>query len=138
MITPPWLSSALLLLAYGVLGYGLVEAVPLWLTGAIATAVILVKLITLTAFFQTCAQLLGEWFSEDVIHLALVLTAAFFVAVVLVWHHIFENLLLILAAEFLLDVDLKTAGVDRGISCALSVALLTGGFSISWAIHAMV
>lgn len=129
------ISSGLLLSTYGVFGYSLSSIAPLWSVEAAALGFFLLQLLTLTSFFQNCILILQSWFSKDVINLVMILTAAFFAALSLVWYHIFENLLLVIAAELLARLDFRRTGLTRYQSIAAATLILLIGLAAGWVLH---
>lgn len=74
------------------------------------------------------------WLKSDIGYFSVVLLGAFSIALILVWFHVFEYILLVLAAELLARLDLQTAGLNRWEALLVLLTVSLSGLAIGWII----
>jgi hypothetical protein len=128
----PVVSLLLLLAAYGTFSWFLYQSTAPWIVWVVVTTVALTEALLLTTLSQGLRAAIRKWLKSDIGYFSIVLIGAFSIALVLVWHHIFEYIFLILAAEILARLDLQMAGLNRWQSLAVLSIVSLLGLAIGW------
>jgi len=105
----PWLSLGLLWLVYSSTGHSLCRLAPFWLILLLMIGFVLAQLLRLTPGYVAAKANLYGWISADVLHLLISGIICFFLIGVLLWHRIFNHVVLTLAVEILTRLDLQGA-----------------------------
>ncbi len=126
----PWFSLLLLLVAYSTLGWVLRDARTAWYTWVLVSLAIFLLVELLTAprtrvKIYTMNLLQSDWavFGVSVL-------AAFFVAIALIWLHVFVHALVIISAAILVKIDGQTAGLKNHQEFWLLTIFCVAGLSL--------
>ena len=131
-----WIALSLLPITYAVQGYLLIQRYnSLSVLPIIVFGYILLQLIMLSSSVQQVRNTIKNWVISDAIHLISILVVAFLSFFLLNALEIFEDLLLVLAAEILARLDLQQKGLGRLQKLTILTTYLTLGLSIGWLIH---
>lgn len=128
----PWLSSALLLVAYSSFSWFLYQATATWIVWLISLGFALTQALLLTAFSKGLRFFVKGWLKSDIGYFSIISIGAFSIAAVLVWIHVFEYVLMLIAAEVLARVDLQNSGFNQwqalGVLTSISILGLSVGY----------
>ena len=128
----PVVSLLLLLVAYGTFSWFLYQSTAPWMVLLVVTTVALTEALLLTTLSRGLRAAIRGWLKSDIGYFSVVLIGAFSIALVLVWHHIFEYIFLVLAAEILARLDLQMAGLNRWQSLAVLSIVSLLGLALGW------
>lgn len=109
----PFVSLALLLLAYTTFSWLLYNAEVTWLVWAAFAAFILIQAFLLTTAARKFQQFLERWLKSDLGYFSSILLLGLFVLFALAWFHVFGHVLVLASAELLARIDLRRAGYTR-------------------------
>lgn len=99
---------------------------------------ICIQLAALVPAVRLIERKVQTWIGSDVIHLAAILTTTFFVAVVMVWIKVLENLLLIFAVELLTRLELQQSRLSHYQKLAILSGCLVFGLGLGWITYGLV
>ncbi|MBD2460377.1 hypothetical protein H6G89_04905 [Oscillatoria sp. FACHB-1407] len=129
----PWLSLSLLLIAYSSFSWFLYQSTATWIVWLIALSFALTQALLLTAFLQGFRFFVKGWLKSDIGYFSVISIGAFSIAAILVWIHVFEYVLLLIAAEVLARMDLQNAGFNQwqalGVLTLVSISGLSVGYT---------
>lgn len=132
----PGVSLGILLAGYCSLGYLLSSWTVPWVVWLVVVSLALIQAALLSSMPQGSQQAIGQWMRSDIGSFTIIIGVAFAIAIILVWFHIFQYVLMILAAEVLARVELMNAGFrsarSLGILTAVSLLGLASGWSMSY------
>lgn len=132
----PWISLLLLLLSYSTFSYYLFNETLIWWTAwAIVIGTALTQALLLTTFFRGIREFVRTWLESDIGYFSLVLISAFSLAVILVWFHVFEYVLLVLMVELLARLDLQSAGYNQWVDLVTLTVFSLLGVALGWWAH---
>lgn len=102
------------------------------------TGYVLLQLVVFNSKVQQVKTTVIKWIISDAIHLIMTLVFTFLILFVLSYLELFEDLLLILAAEIFVRIDLQQKGL-RKIQKILFLSLcLTLGLVLGWITHMLI
>ncbi len=122
----------MLLTAYGTFSWFLYQSTAPWSVWVGMAVFALIQALLLTALSRGLRSAIRGWLKSDIGYFSVVLIGAFSIALILVWFHIFEYIILVVAAEVLARFDLQTAGLNRWQSLAVLTIVSLLGLSIGW------
>jgi hypothetical protein len=105
----PWASSLLLLVAYTTFGKFVMSSTHPWIAFGISATWGLVLAIMMINPLKGIRQMLLKWFKSDTVAFSSLVAAAAFASILLNWFRLFLPVIMILAAESLVRLDLQTA-----------------------------
>jgi hypothetical protein len=128
----PLPSLLFLLLAYAVFSWFLYnETTPLLVWGS-ATLFAVTQALLLTALAKGFRRFLQRWLQSDLGYFSVVLLGAMSIAFILVWFHIFEYVMLVVATEILTRFDLQNAGFNNWQSLGILTTVSVSGLILGW------
>lgn len=128
-----WISLGLLLTSYAIQGYLLAqEHLSLLLYPIIVLGYILLQLTILHSWMQRIRNMVRQWVSSDAIHVISFFVLVFLASLILSHLELFEDLLLVLAAEILARLDLQQRGLSQLQKTSVLTLCLTLGLTIGW------
>jgi len=127
-----WVSLPLLLAAYTSFSWFLYQNTENWVAWALAMVFAIVQALLLTAWSRGLRRFFRNWLQSSLGYFSLVVLGAMSIAVVLVWYHIFEYILVVVAAEILARLDLQQAKLGRWQSLGILTVISVLGLSIGW------
>ncbi|MBD1825660.1 hypothetical protein H6F51_24645 [Cyanobacteria bacterium FACHB-DQ100] len=132
----PWISLSLLLTGYIIQGYLLAQVHAPWLIYlSIVMGYILLQLVIFHPWTQQARNIVKQWISSDALRLIEIFVLVFLISLVVSALKLFEEILLILAAEILARLDLQQRELNqtqRGVTLTLCFA---AGLAIGSTIH---
>ncbi|MDX2213112.1 MAG: hypothetical protein SFY66_07470 [Oculatellaceae cyanobacterium bins.114] len=128
----PWFSLSLLLIAYSSFSWLLYQSTATWLVWVIALSFALTQALLLTAFLQGFRFFVRSWLKSDIGYFSVIALSAFSIAGVLVWIHVFEYVLMLVAAEILARMDLQNAGFNQWQALGLLTLASILGLSVGY------
>lgn len=96
------------------------------------TVFALAEALLLTTLSRGFRGAIRGWLKSDIGYFSVVLIGAFSIALILLWFHVFEYIILVLAAEILARLDLQTAGLNRWQSLAVLTIVSLLGLAMGW------
>lgn len=130
----PIVSLLLLLFAYLIFGGFLLSLSPQWIVWLLAIAWVFI----LTAGFIlpgiNFERLIYRWLQSDAIAFCVLVLTSALISIALVWLHITLLLLLVVAAEALMRLDLRRANFNEPESFCLLVITSFAGFGLALAV----
>lgn len=133
----PWFSLALLLVAYSSFSWFLYHSTATWIVWLIALGFALSQALLLTAFSKGFRFFVGKWLKSDIGYFSVISIGAFSIAAVLVWIHVFEYVLMLIAAEILARVDLQNAGFNQWQTLGMLTSVSILGLSVGYTAQAL-
>ena len=130
----PWLSLAILFAAYTTFSSFLTYATVTWLAWGIVLAFTLLQALLLTTLFDGLKILLGRWLKSDVGYFVLIMVFSLGVTVVFLWFRVFGYILVLIASEVLVRLDLQNAGFNRVQSLIILSFFSLGGLALGWVV----
>jgi len=128
----PLLSAVLLLLAYGSFSWFIShQAAGLWVWSA-AIAFTLAQAFLLTTYSKGFKSAMDIWLRSDLGYFACVILGALFIAFAFIWIRIFGYILVVLAAEILMRLDLQLIGFNRVQSWLILTLVSFSGLAVGW------
>lgn len=127
-----WVSLPLLLAAYTSFSWFLYQNTENWVAWALAMVFAIVQALLLTAWSRGLRRFFRNWLQSSLGYFSLVLLGAMSIAVILVWYHVFEYILVVVAAEILARLDLQQAKLSRWQSLGILTVISVLGLSIGW------
>lgn len=109
----PWLSLALLLLAYATFSWFLYVSHVSWLAWAGVIMFTLAEALLLTTFSRGLRLVFRQWLTSDIGYFTLIIFGAFLVAIALVWIRIFSYIVVVVSSEVLARLELQQLGCNR-------------------------
>lgn len=129
----PWVSLAILLVAYATFSSFLAHAAITWLAWAIVLAFTLLQALLLTTLFDGLKALLSRWLRSDVGYFTLIIVFSLGVTVVFLWFRVFGYILVLVASEVLVRLDLQSSGFSRVQSLIILSFFSLSGLALGWA-----
>jgi len=130
----PWLSASLLFVAYATFGKIVISTAHLWTSLATAAGLGVVLAIILMHPLTSSQKVLAKWFRSDTVAFASLLAMAAFASILLNWFKIFLPIIMVLAAEALVRLDLQTAEYTQTQALAILVVVAWLGLALGWAV----
>ncbi|PSB56337.1 hypothetical protein C7B61_20650 [filamentous cyanobacterium CCP1] len=130
----PWLSLAILFAAYTTFSSFLTYATVTWLAWGIVLVFTLLQALLLTTLFDGLKILLGRWLKSDVGYFVLIMVFSLGVTVVFLWFRVFGYILVLIASEVLVRLDLQNAGFNRVQSLIILSFFSLGGLALGWVV----
>ncbi len=128
-----WISLVLLITSYAIQGYLLTQEHQfLFIYLSIVTGYVLLQLIIVQSWMQKIRNTVKQWVSSDTIHVIGILVLVFLGSLILGHLELFEDLLLVLAAEILARLDLQQRGLNQAQKAIVLTLCLTLGLTIGW------
>ncbi|MFQ3616900.1 MAG: hypothetical protein SNJ57_08130 [Cyanobacteriota bacterium] len=127
-----WVSLPLLLAAYTSFSWFLYQNTEHWVAWVLATVFAIVQALLLTAWSRGLRRFFRNWLQSSLGYFSLVLLGAMSIAVILVWYHVFEYILVVVAAEILARLDLQQAKLGRWQSLGVLTVISVLGLAIGW------
>lgn len=127
-----WVSLTLLLSAYTSFSWFLYHNTQNWIVWLLALVFALAQALLLTAWSRGLRRFLRRWLQSSLGYFALVLLSAMSVAVILVWYHVFEYILVVVAAEILARLDLQQSRLGRWQSLGVLTVVSITGLAVGW------
>jgi len=134
----PWVSLLLMLIAYGTFGWSIAEIKiahhwwALWLPAELLA--VMLAFIT-TSPLRTLERIINQWFKSNLTSFVAAVGGAFLVVVMLTWIHVFAYLLVLVASEALVRLDLQTGGFNERQSFWLLIVIAFAGLGAGWATY---
>ncbi|MER3435473.1 MAG: hypothetical protein C4288_19245 [Leptolyngbya sp. ERB_1_1] len=132
----PWLTASLLFVAYATFGKIVISTAHLWTSLASAAGLSVVLAIILMHPLTSSQKVLAQWFRSDTVAFASLLAVAAFASILLNWFKIFLPIIMVLAAEALVRLDLQTAEYTQTQALAILVVVAWLGLAVGWAVTA--
>lgn len=131
-----WVSLPLLLAAYTSFSWFLYQNTENWVAWALAIVFALGQALLLTTWSKGLRRFFRNWLRSSLGYFSLVLLGAMSIAVILVWYHVFEYILVVVAAEILARLDLQQSRLGRWQSLGVLTVISVLGLSIGWTAEA--
>lgn len=129
----PWGSSLLLLLAYATFGKFVMSLTHTWITFALSAGWGLILAVMLINPLKGIRKMLTKWFKSDTVAFTTLVGAAAFASILLTWFRLFLPVIMILAAESLVRIDLQTAEFKTSHVFIILVLTAWLGLGLGWA-----
>ncbi len=132
MLKIPWLSLLLLLAAYSIFSWFLIQttgALAWLLVGTVAS----LQALLLTTWFNGLKRFAHLWLSSDLGYFTLILILAISSTMALVWFKTFGHFLVLVSAELLARLDLQNAGYSRWQTLLMLMFVACLGLGLGWA-----
>ncbi len=149
----PWFSLGLLLLTYATVGW-VASAIELargmctlsmgewrffdWVAFVAGSALALLLAEILAAPFSNVRKGLVYSFSTDTRAFILVISLAFFAAVLVIWVHVVAHALVAISSGILARLDLLSAGINNWRAFWILSTFSLSGFTLGWVAHTLV
>lgn len=128
----PWGSPILLLLAYIMVGYALSKFFYPWGILLFVVGWVALRIIVLVSPKPKLKHWLYCYFGSDTTNLTGLAIVAALVSIVLVWLHISLQILMVVSAEALARIDLRTLSKDRLNSTVFLFFVPMFGLVVGW------
>jgi hypothetical protein len=128
----PWVSLAILLVAYTTFSSFLAHATITWLAWTVVLAFTLLQALLLTTLFDGLKTLISKWLKSDVGYFTLIIVFSLGVTVVFLWFRVFGYILVLVASEVLVRLDLQSAGFNRVQSLIILSFFSLSGLALGW------
>ncbi len=128
----PLVSLALLFGAYTVFSwylYSLTVPTVVWL---LVLVLVLVQALLLTAWSRSLRRFSVRWLKSDLGYFSAILLVALSVVFALVWHRIFQYVLMVVASEILARLDLQNCGLNRWQTLLVLTLVSAVGLAVGW------
>jgi hypothetical protein len=127
----PWLSLLLLLAAYSIFSWFLIQTIGT-LAWLLVVGVALAQALLLTTWLNGLKRFAQLWLRSDVGYFTLILILALGSTMALVWFRTFGYCLVLVSAELLARLDLQNAGCNR-LQAMLILTLVSWlGVGLGW------
>lgn len=130
------MTASLLFVAYATFGKIVISTAHLWTSLASAAGLGVVLAIILMHPLTSSQKVLAQWFRSDTVAFASLLAVAAFASILLNWFKIFLPIIMVLAAEALVRLDLQTAEYTQTQALAILVVVAWLGLAVGWAVTA--
>jgi hypothetical protein len=130
--TFPWLSLALLFVAYSSFSWELTHATATWIVWVLVLSFTLLQALFLTTWFDGFKVFIGRWLRSDVGYFMLILVCSISVTAVLVWFKAFGYVLVVVSSEILSRLELQNAGYNRVQSLFVLTLISLSGLAAGW------
>ena len=130
------MTASLLFVAYATFGKIVISTAHLWTSLASAAGLSVVLAIILMHPLTSSQKVLAQWFRSDTVAFASLLAVAAFASILLNWFKIFLPIIMVLAAEALVRLDLQTAEYTQTQALAILVVVAWLGLAVGWAVTA--
>lgn len=129
----PWISLALLLATYGIIGWQLSALESHWVLWILAAVATVLLAVAVSSPWSKVRDGFASCFKSDSKAFLVAVTIAFFSVVIITWLHIFVHILVVLSASMLVRLDVQaTRWSSRQsfwlIAIASLVSLALGAF----------
>lgn len=106
-----------------------------WVAWVIIVAFALLQAAVLSGVPSAWKAALRNWFDSEAGHFTLIVLIAASSAVVLMWFHIFQCVLMIGAAEMLARVELQNSNIKPAPSLGVLTGVALIGLAVGWTIN---
>jgi hypothetical protein len=128
----PWLSLALLFTAYTTFSSFLTHSTVTWLAWAIVLAFTVLQALLLTTLFDGLKALIARWLKSDVGYFTLIMVFSLGVTIIFLWIRVFGYVLVLIASEVLVRLDLQNAGFNRTQALVILSFFSLSGLALGW------
>lgn len=128
----PWLSLAILFTAYTTFSSFLTHSTVTWLAWAIVLAFTLLQALLLTTLFDGLKVLIARWLKSDVGYFTLIMVFSLGITIIFLWIRVFGYILVLIASEVLVRLDLQNAGFNRTQALVILSFFSLSGLALGW------